>query len=389
MGMMTKIRENTKYVLYFLVVAFGILFMLQDAGTFDFIGSTAGKNIIVVNDEPVTYEQFKNILDNQVRMYQNQTGEGMSQQALDNAREMVYNQLVDGMLIEQEMNRLGIKVTDEELVDLVLGDNPHPMVVSTFSNAEGGLDRSLLQSFVDDPTASAQWSLLEAQLRDTRRREKLQNLIEATVRVTDQDVEEEYRKRNLKVDTRFVALRYAVVPDDSISFSESDIRAYYNTHRDEFKRKKAYTLRYVAIPKQPSGQDTLAILDEMNELKSKFAEAENDSLFLVRYASARPHASTFFMADDLDYDLGTAIYDDLTPGRIIGPIIVDNEVRLVKIQEVRDSDETLLRARHILFRAATWAGSGAARWSNRSRTPPTRPASGAWSGRSKPASATT
>ena len=352
MGMMTKIRENTKYVLYFLVVAFGILFMLQDAGTFDFIGSNATRNIVVVDGEPVTYEQYKGILDNQVRMYQNQTGESMSQQVMDNAREMVYNQLVDGLLIEQEMDRLGIKVTDEELVDLVLGDNPHPMVVSTFSNAQGGLDRTLLQSFIDDPTASAQWSLLEAQLRDTRRREKLQNLMEATVRVSDQDIEAEHRNRNLKVDTRFVALRYALVPDDSIDFTDADIRQYYDNHREDFKQKKAYTLKYVSIPKVPSAQDTIALMDEMKDLKTRFAETDDDSLFLARYASARPYASTFFLADDLDSDLGVAIYEDLEPGRIVGPLIVDNEIRLIKIQETRDSEETLLRGRHILFRAS-------------------------------------
>ena len=352
MGMMTKIRENTKYVLYFLVVAFGILFMLQDAGTFDFIGTNASRNIVVVDGDPVTYEQFRNILDNQVQAYQSQTGESMSQQAMDNAREVVYNQIIDGLLIEHEMDRLGITVTDEELVDLVLGDDPHPMVVSTFSNAEGGLDRNLLQSFVDDPTASSQWSLLEAQLRDTRRREKLQNLMEATVRVSDQDVEEEYRKRNLSVDARFVALRYALVSDDSIQFSDADLRAYYNDNREDFKREKAYTLRYVSIPKQPSAQDTLTLLDELNDLKPRFAESEDDSLFLARFASARPYASTFFLADDLDYELGNAVFEDLQPGSIIGPTIIGDEVRLIKIQEIREASETLLRGRHILFRAS-------------------------------------
>ncbi|MFK7846901.1 MAG: peptidylprolyl isomerase [Rhodothermales bacterium] len=350
MGLMTKMRENTKYVLYFVVVAFGILFMLQDAGTFDTVGTNTATEIIMVNGEPISYEQYRNVLDNQTRIYQNRTGESMTQQALDNARDQVYNQLVDGILIEQEMDRLGIKVTDGELVDLVLGDDPHPMVVSTFSDATGNLDRTLLQSFIDDPTASQQWSMLESQLRDTRRREKLQKLVEATVRVSDEDVLEEHRKTNLKIDTRFVALRYATVPDDSITFGDSDLRQYYNANKEDFKRKKSYTLNYVSIPKLPTATDTLAILDEMNQLKTRFAEAEDDSLFLARYASARPYASAFFVADDLDYDLSVSVYDDLTPERIIGPMVVGNEIRLIKIQESKTGEDELLRGRHILFR---------------------------------------
>ena len=358
MGLMTKMRENTKYVLYFVVVAFGILFMLQDAGTFDFLGTNTATEIIKVNGEPISYEQYRNVLDNQTRVYQNRTGESMTQQAMDNARDQVYNQLVDGLLIEQEMDRLGIKVTDEELVDLILGDDPHPMVVSTFSDATGNLDRNLLQSFIDDPTASQQWTLLEAQLRDTRRREKLQKLVEATVRVSEEDIMEEHRKTNLKVDTRFVALRYALVPDDSITFGDSDLRKYYNDNKEDFKRKKSFTLNYVSIPKVPSAQDTLAIMDEMNQLKISFAETEDDSLFLARYASSRPYASAFFVADDLDYELGTAVYEDLTPGRIIGPTVVGNEIRLVKIQEVEEGEDDLLRARHILFRLTDRSEAG-------------------------------
>ena len=360
MGLMTKMRENTKYVLYFVVVAFGILFMLQDAGTFDFVGTNTATEIIKVNGEPVSYEQFRNVLDNQTRLYQSRTGESMTQQAMDNARDQVYNQLVDGLLIEQEMDRLGIKVTDEELVDLVLGDDPHPMVVSTFSDATGNLDRNLLQSFIDDPTASQQWSLLEAQLRDTRRREKLQKLVEATVRISEEDIETEHRKNNLKVDTRFVALRYALVPDDSISFGDSDLRSYYNDNREDFKRKKSFTLDYVSIPKTPSREDTLTILEEMDQLKVSFAETDDDSLFLARYASARPYASAFFVADDLDYELGTAVFEDLTPGRIIGPTIVNNEIRLVKIQEVAEGEDELIRARHILFRLTDRSDEGKA-----------------------------
>ncbi len=350
MGLMTKMRENTKYVLYFVVVAFGILFMLQDAGTFDMVGSNTATEIIKVNGQPISYEQYRSVLDNQTRLYQSRTGESMTQQAMDNARDQVYNQLVDGVLIEQEMDRLGITVTDEELVDLVLGDDPHPMVIRTFSNAQGGLDRNLLQSFIDDPTASQQWALLEAQLRDTRRREKLQNLMEATVRVSEQDVMEAYRQKNLKVDTRFTALRYAAIPDDSIDFSDSDLRAYYNNNREDFASKKSFTLDYVSIPKLPSAQDTLTLFEEMNELKTRFAATEDDSLFLARFASVRPYASTFFLADDLDPELAIIVFDNLEKGRIIGPRVVGNEVRLIKIQEVEDSEETLLRARHILFR---------------------------------------
>ena len=351
MGFMTKMRENTKYVLWFVVFAFGALFMLQDAGTFDFIGA-GPRNVIVVDGEPVPLAQYRQLIDNQERMYQNQTGQSMTQQAMDRAHEMVYNQIVDGVLIENEMDRLGITVTDDELVDLIQGENPHPMIVNRFSDGQGQLDRNLLQSFIDNQDLNQDWAILESQLRDIRRREKLQELMEATVHVSDEDIQEEYRKQNLKIDTRFVALRYAAISDDSISYTDVDLQNYYNQNREDFKRKKSYTMTYATIPLVPSRDDTLAIMDEMERIKPRFTEAENDSLFLARYASSQPYASTFFLADDLDYELGTAIFDQPEPGRIVGPLVVGDEMRMIKIQEFRPSEDRLLRARHILFRAS-------------------------------------
>ena len=351
MGFMTKMRENTKYVLWFVVFAFGALFMLQDAGTFDFIGA-GPRNVIVVDGEPVSLAQYRELVDNQERMYQSQTGQSMTQQAMDRAHEMVYNQLVDGVLIENEMDRLGITVTDEELVDLIQGENPHPMIVSRFSNGQGELDRTLLQSFIDNQDLSQDWAFLEAQLRDIRRREKLQELMEATVHVSEEEIQEEYRKQNLSIDTRFVALRYASVSDSAISFNDRDLQSFYNENKEDFKRKKSYSVQYASIPLVPSREDTLAIMDEMERIKPQFADAENDSLFLARYASAQPYASTFFLADDLDYELGTAIFDQPEADRIVGPLVVGNEIRMIKIQDFRPSEDRLLRARHILFRAS-------------------------------------
>ena len=351
MGFMTKMRENTKYVLYFVVVAFGILFMLQDAGTFDFIGA-GPNNVLVIDGEPIKLAEYRELLDNQERIYQNQTGQSMSQQARDRAHETVYNQIVDGILIENEMDRLGITVTDDELVDLIQGDNPHPLIVSRFNNGQGELDRTLLQSFIDNQDLNRDWAILETQLRDIRKREKLQELMEATVHVSEQEVLNEYRKQNLRTDTRFVALRYATISDDSISYTDNDLRNFYNENREEFRRKKSYTLKYASIPLLPSQDDTLSVVEEMERIMPRFQDAEDDSLFLARYASAQPYASTFFLADDLDYALGTAIYDNLEAGKIVGPIVNGNEVSMIKIQELRDSEERLIRARHILLRAS-------------------------------------
>ncbi len=353
MGMMTKIREQTGVILWILVFAFGILWVLQDAGTFDVIGNTSGQNIILVDGDAITYEEYARAVDAQVERYQQQTGESMPPQMLDQERDRVYQALVENKLLEREMDRLGITVTDEEVFDMVLGEEPHPIIAAYFGDGQGGVNRALLQNFIDNPEARADWIQIEDYLRSERRREKMDNLISASVRVTDQELMEEHRKRNRSVTAEWVGLRFASLPDDSVQVSDGDLRSFYNAHREEFKRERTYTLHYISLSKQPAPEDSARVMDELTRMKARFAEAEDDSVFIARNASETPYASTWFTAEDLDPAVASQVFaGNPAPGTIVGPFFAGNEAHLVKIQEVRPSTQTVVRASHVHLRAS-------------------------------------
>ncbi|BBM68940.1 peptidylprolyl isomerase [Rhodothermus marinus] len=350
MGVMNKLRENTGVILWILVISFGIIWVLQDSGAFDVVGRT-GDTIAEVNGDPISYQEYVRAVEAQMQAYQQQTGEAPTPQMSDLIREQVFNALVEERLRQQAMERLGITVTDDEVVQMVLGDNPHPIIKAYFGDENGNVNRALLQNFIDNPAAREDWIRLEEYLRAERARQKLEQLLLATVHVSDQEVEEEYRRRTLRADARYVALRYAEVPDDSVSVTESDLRRYYNEHRDDFKRKRTYRVAYVTLPKNPTAEDTLQVLEELNRLKERFAQTENDSLFLARYASERPFTDAFFRRDELDPALGDVVFDDPQPGKVVGPVVSGGLAHLIKIRAVRPSEETVIRARHILIRA--------------------------------------
>lgn len=352
MGVMNKLRENTGVVLWILVLSFGGLWMLQDSGVFDVVGNPAGQNIAIVNGDPISIDDYQNALNAQMEQYQAQSGEPMPPQLLDLARERVFNALVEDRLAQQEMKRLGITVTDQEVYDMVLGQNPHPIIGVYFSDGQGGINRTLLQNFAQDPAAREQWIQLEQYLRAERRREKLANLIAASVRVTDQDVADEYNRRNRTVDAEYVALRYAAIPDDSVQITDRDLRRFYDEHRDEFERPRTVRLNYVTLSKAPSSEDTLAIKNELDEVKVRFAEAENDSAFLAQNGSEAPYTGQYYGPDDLSPGLASAIFDNPQAGKIVGPIIDGSEAHVIKIQDVRSAEAPAIRARHILIRAA-------------------------------------
>ena len=351
MGTMNKMRENTGVILWVLIIAFGVIWVLQDTGVSDVIGQP-GINIGSVNGDPITYEEYSLAIDRQVQSYQNQTGESMLPQMLDQNRDRIFNQPVELRLREQEMARLGIEVTDQEILNLIQGENPHPFITAQFGDENGVVDQALLQSYIQDPSMNESWFQIEAILRNERLREKLDKLIAGTVRVSNQDVVSEHNRRNRKVDVRYVALRFTSVPDDSISYDDRDLRRYYNDHRDDFTRNRSYSLSYVTHTKSPTQADSISILGDLEDLRESFSSTEGDSLFLVRNGSERLYTDAYFRADELDDEIATVVFVIPEIGQVVGPVISEGEAHLVKILGIRPPEEQSVKAKHILFRAA-------------------------------------
>ena len=62
MGVMNKMRESTGAILWILVFAFGVIWVLQDSGGLDTIGQV-GNNIGAVNGDPITVDEYNAAVD--------------------------------------------------------------------------------------------------------------------------------------------------------------------------------------------------------------------------------------------------------------------------------------------------------------------------------------
>ncbi len=349
MGIMNRMRENTPIVLWILVIAFGGIWVLQDSGVFDTTSKARYDNIAIVDGEPISYQEYTRAIESQRQQYQAQSGQSMPPQLYDMYRDQIFDAMVNDILRRREMERLGVVVSDAEVVDMVLGDNPDPLIKQQFGNGSGGVDRDLLRSLVDNPDVRDDWIRVEEYLRSKRRAEKFDKLIEATVRVSDEEVNAEYIKRNRKVDAQYVALRYAEIPDDSVSVTERELGNYYNDHREDFHRDRTIALEYVRFSKSASAADTAAIVSELGRLRDDFKTTKNDSLFLALNGSEKGYADSYFRLDELDTEIGDALAGNIEQGKVVGPVIVRNQAHLVKVGKVRRAEDESVHARHILI----------------------------------------
>ncbi len=327
MGLMETLRNSTKYIIILLIGSFGILWVLSDVGVTNLIGA-GPRDLGSVNGDNISFEEYQERIRYYTNAYTQQTGNSMTPEMTAYYESQVWEELVSSRLIEQKMDELGITVTDEELLNMVFGDNPDPIIVQNFQREDGTVDRASLNQVMTDPNFAPQALALDNQLRQKRRQEKLSNFITAGLQVTSADIEQEYIKNNSFVDVSYVRFPFAQTVTEEITVSDSELKKYYSEHKEKYKQDENYQLKYVTFSKMPTAADTVEITKELMDLRAAFASAENDSLFLVGNAASNAYSGVF--VDKSDVRDSYKVVLDLEKGEVSTPFVDNGQLSIIK-----------------------------------------------------------
>ena len=110
------------------------------------------QQIAEVLGEKLTYQEYQDLIDEYtevIKMTQGQ--ETLNEDQLNQVRDMVWNQYIQSSLIADEAKKLGLKVTDDEIRD-ILNQGTNPMLMQTpFVNQQTGrFDANILKQFMSE-----------------------------------------------------------------------------------------------------------------------------------------------------------------------------------------------------------------------------------------------
>jgi len=327
MGVMQKMRNSTASILWLLIISFGILWVLSDVNFFEAV-QQGPRSLGVVNGEPISLEEYNSRIQYYTNQYTQQTGNAMTAEQRALYESQAWEELVNTKLISQKMEELGITVTDQELVDMVTGPNPDPFIQQQFGRQDGSIDRAALNQALQAPENSEIWLLIENQLRQKRRQEKLNNFITAGLQVSDEEIEELYIENNTLADINYVRFPYAEVEETNIDVTDEDLRSYYRENSEDFEREENYRFNYVSFSTLPTKQDTVRTFERLRELRDDFAQAENDSTFLVFNESDTPYRNSYVPEDEIREEF--KVVTDLEDGEVSEIIQTGGRLNLLK-----------------------------------------------------------
>jgi len=335
MGVMEKMRSSTSSILWILIFSFGILWVLADV---DFFGGVnqAPQNMGVVNGEKISIQEYNQRVSFYTEQYNQNQGGDMTPETRAMLEEQAWNDLVASRLVQQKMSELGISVTDRELLEMVTGDNPAPFIRQQFSDQQGNIDRVALQAAIDAPENSEIWVSIEQQLRDSRRQQKMNNFISGGLKISSLDVRNQYIRANSFADISFVRFPYADVSEEDITVTEDELRAYLNNNTDQFQRAETYRFQYVRWTIQPTASDTTNTIQDVENMRTRLEQAEDDSLFFSRNLSSTPYNGAFVERNQIRDAYSPVL--DLAVGDVSEVMMIEGAPHIFKKIDERSSE---------------------------------------------------
>jgi hypothetical protein len=152
---MRKMRDSAKWVMLVLALAFvGWL-------VFDWVQSRGGNlsselNPVVgeVGGREIRYSDWNVYLQNQLQLARQQRG-SLTEEEVRVIREGAWSELVSQALLQSELERLNISVSDEEIRQAFLTQPPPEFLTHPAFQTDGRFDLQKYQQFFADPSTAS------------------------------------------------------------------------------------------------------------------------------------------------------------------------------------------------------------------------------------------
>lgn len=263
------------------------------------------------------------------------------------AQDMVNDGTVDSILdslinqaLVKEQTRGALVRPDNKFLQQRLKDDPY------FQNAQGEFDPGLYNQWVQGATdAKFDWDALYDGYADEVNREAYMELIGASARVTDAEVRKTFNDRNTKLKIRAIPIQPAV------DLTDDQIRAFYDTHLEEFMTPSERVAEYVAIsllPPVPPLADELIARAGAGEDFAELAKAHSESL------DADSGGDLGWISETPGLRENEKVLFEMQPGEVRGPVRSILGLHIYKVEETRTNEagDREVHARQILLRPA-------------------------------------
>jgi peptidyl-prolyl cis-trans isomerase D len=365
MALIGSIRQRSGLLVGIIAVSI-VGFLVMDATNSQFSVLKGGRSNAVgkVNGEKILYTDYMKNVDENVKNLETRMGKsGQVDEEQKNAiRQQTWEDLVNTAVMNKTYEKLGVNVTDDEMVELTTGQNVHPYVRQNFTNPQTGqFDPAQVKYFIqnldqDDKgtepgTRRRSWSNFEKEIKKMQISQKYITLVSKGLYAPTWLAEKTYEESNKTADFRYIEFPFTDVNDADLKITDDELKGYLKNHaalfnQDEESRKIQYVSFDIAASRQDSLNTEKYLAEKVEEFKAG-AKTETDSSFVKLY-SENQFDNLYYTKEQL---AGNPLADSLfsLPVKtVVGPYVDGAFYKVAKITGRKMLSDSV-RVRDIIF----------------------------------------
>ncbi len=347
MAMMARMRSLAPAFILSIGVLFVLFMVISDSNVMQALGGRSN-DVGSVNGDKISYQEFASDVDKELENMKSQSNKEVDAEQMPQIRDQVWNAVITQKLVSQQIEKFGITVSDDEIRDIILGDNPPDFLKQNFIDSTGKFNRQLYESSLFNPQNSKPLIQAEEYVRQQRLNEKLQSFLFASITVSDADLKRIYIDQNISMDVEYALVGLNLIPDSTIKVTDDDLKTYYNNHSDDYKVRAQRKLKYVLFPEKATDGDSLNVKKTLELVASNLKSDTASFKSYVNIYSTQSYKKDTVEISALSTEGADAILKS-TPGSVIGPVAAPEGYVLYNLVATIPSQETFARASHILI----------------------------------------
>src|SRR5256885_1506388 len=247
-----------------------VLFFRPGGGTSALEPTKSSEVIASVGGDDITLGEFATQKQN-IQQKLSRFGGQISLSQMGFSDDKILEELIQRKIAVQEARRLGLEASPVEVNDRIRKTFSDAGGKLTLLDASGKLDMAKYEQRVGDVAA------FERGVAEDIARDKLEAFVAASVRVSEEDVQAEFKKKNTSFDLPSVIVSASKLAE-KIQPTDDELKAYFEQHKTEYNilvpQKK---IRYLFVDQDKSGQKLQItdkdLHDEYDSLDPKYKQA--------------------------------------------------------------------------------------------------------------------
>ena len=352
MAVLEQIRTKAGWLILVLI-SVALLSFIIDPKSLQTVSNmfSSSNDVGEMNGKAISYQDYYNRIEYYSQVEKAFYGDQQGNDSNERARQNAWISFINHNIFEKEYEKIGLGVSDLELVDMVKGSNVSPIITNIFTDRKTGqMNWEQVNAFWQNQDGNPERQLLinyfEDEIVKDRKINKYNNLITKSEYINSLQLKKGVADRSTNVEFNYVVQNYAGERDSLIVVTDKEIKKYYEENKNRYEQTESRDVEYVMFSILPSEDDFEKAKEKMETIVADFAITSDAFQFAIANSDVTP-SKKYYKKDELSTELAEFAFSATKEN--VMPVYLENYAyKTARISDIKNLPDSV-RARHILI----------------------------------------